>query len=169
MPDQSSITINDFDGQGGVLGMNCAVLTAANFTAQMTALVAVFDSLPAIIDGNRISYGISHRIQSQASNTKAPDPNAQRGNKWQVETHDNTATLAAGVPNPYYLKPFTYEIPTADLELRVDNVDQVWIQGGANNVAAFDAFVTAFEAFALSPVGGALQVDRIISVTTSGG
>lgn len=169
MPDQSSVTINDYDGQSGVFAMNSAILTAANFDAQMTALEAVVDSLDAITDGVNVSYGTSHRVQVASSTAKAGDPNAQRGNKWQVHAYDNTANLGAGVPNPYFQKPFSYEIPTARLDLRVDNNNTVWVSGGSTNVAAFDPFVTAFEAYAKSPVGGALQVSFIDTVTVSGG
>lgn len=169
MPDQSSITIADFDGQTGSMTINSAIVTAANFTAQMAALVTLADTLPAIIDGIRVSYGFSHRIQLASPNAKASDPNAQRGNKWLVHAHDSTLNLGAGVPNPYYQRSFVYEIPTADLELRVDGINQVWVPDGANNVAAFTPFVEAFEPYALSPVGGALVVDLIEAVTSSGG
>lgn len=169
MPDQSSVTINDYDGQSGTFGMNSAILTAANFDAQMTALETVVNSLGAILDGVNVSYGVSHRVQLASSTVRSGDPNAQRGNKWQVHAYDNTANLAAGVPNPYFQKPFTYEIPTARLDLRVSNSNTVWTSGGTANVADFDPFVTAFEAFAKSPVGGALQVSFIDTITASGG
>lgn len=169
MPDQSSITIADFDGQLGIFGMNCDVLTAANFATQMGLLTDVRTSLAAIIDGVAISEGVSHRTLLQASGYKASDENAQRGNKWLVHANDTTNELAVGVPNPYHLKPFTYEIPTADLDLRVDHKNEVWVLGGANNVAAFDNFIDAFEAFAKSPVGGDLEVHLIEAITASGG
>lgn len=169
MPDQASITIVDYDGQDGIVGLNCQVLTAANFDAQNTALVDLRTAIGDIIDGLVASSRITHLQTLLSSAARATDPNAQRGNKWMVHAHDATLNLGAGVPNPYYLKPFHYEIPTADLELRVDNKNEVWVEGGANNVADFDDFVTAFEAFAKSPVGGSLQIDSIEAVTSSGG
>lgn len=169
MPDTASITIADFDGQQGIFGVNCVDINAANYAAQAAFLTALKDSLPAIIDGIPVSQGFSVRARFQVSGFKAPDPNAQRGNKWLVHTHDTATELGVDVPNPSYLKPFTYEVPTADLSLRIANRDIVWQNGAGDNVAAFDPFVEAFEDFAKSPNGGALQVDYIDSVTVAGG
>lgn len=167
--DQASYIINDYDGQSGSFAINVAILTAANFAAQDTLQETLYSSLDAIIDGIGVSYGTSHRTQVASSQAKAGDPEAQRGNKWQVHCHDGTALLGAGVDNPYFNRPFTYEIPTANLELRQDNNNVVWTNGGANNVEEFDDFVAAFEAYAKSPVGGVLVVDYIEAVTASGG
>lgn len=169
MPDVFSIMINDFDRQQGIFTGNCETLTAANFAGQMTEQDALNDSLAAIILGTVIANSTSHRIAKNPANATPADANAQRGNKWHVFTVDITDELAAGVPNPYYWKPFDYEVPTADLSLRVNDSNVVWVQGGANNVADFDAFVTAFNAYAKSPVGGTLTVSRIEAMTTAGG
>lgn len=169
MPDQSSMSYNDFDGQTGIFGVNSAILTAANFAAQMAALTALFDAVAGVVNGVGISYGVSHRVNVASSTSRSGDGDSQRGNKWQIHAYDNTVNLAAGVPNPYYQKPFTYEIPTADLNMRINNSNVIWTVGGADNPAQFDDLVAAFEAFALSPVGGALQVSFIESVTVSGG
>jgi len=169
MPDIFNIMINDFDGQQGIFTGNCETLTAANFTGQMTEQDALNDSLAAIVLGTVIANTTSHRIQKNPAGATPSDPFAQRGNKWHVFAVDITDELATDVPNPYYWRPFDYEIPTADLGLRVNDSNQVWVQGGANNVTEFDAFVTAFNAYAKSPVGGVLTVQKIEAMTTAGG
>lgn len=169
MPDVFSIMINDFDGQQGIFTGNCETLTAANFTAQMTEQDALNDTLPDIILGTVIANSTNHRIQKNPSGSTPADPFAQRGNKWHIFAVDITDELFTGFPNPYYWKPFDYELPTADLSLRVNDSNLVWVQGGANNVADFDPFVAAFNAYAKSPVGGVLTVQRIEAMTTAGG
>ena len=169
MPDQASIVINDFDGQQGVLGVNSEILTAANFVAQLAELEDLKDALAPIALGLVISTGISHRIQWQNSNAKATSPLAQRGNKWKITASDSTVELAAGVPNPYFMKPFFYEVPTAKLSLREDNNNIVYVKDGTGNIAEFDTFVPFFEGFAKSPVGGTLDVLQVEAVTSSGG
>lgn len=169
MPDSASFMINDFDRQLGIFAVNCEVLTAANFTAQMAEQEALADSLLPIINGTLIAQSTAHRIQKNPANATPSDATAQRGNKWRVFAVDLTDELAVGVPNPYYWKPFDYDIPTAAFELRVNDSNVVWVQGGANNVAAFDDFVAAFNLYAKSPVGGTLGIQRIEATTVAGG
>lgn len=169
MGSTASISIVDFDGQVGIMGMNTVPLTAGNFAAQAGLLDTLLDTLPAIIDGVAIATSQTVKIQLTAPGFQGGNPDAQRGNKWIVKGHDTLVNLGAGVPNPSYLKPFEVEIPTADVGLRINHEDVVWVEGGANNVAAFDPFVAAFEAFATSPNGGLLAVDKIEAVTRTGG
>lgn len=169
MPDTSIFTIVDYDGQQGSMVLNIPVITAVNLAGILGEIDDIRLGLPEIILGKVLSTGFSSRIQYNASTERAEDPAAQRGNKWLFHTQDVTVNLGAGVPNPYFAKPFTYEIPTAKLSLRLDNNNVVYVREGVANIPEFDTFVPLFETHAKSPVGGTLQVERVEAATTSGG
>jgi hypothetical protein len=164
-----SVTIVDFDGQKGIFAINTVPLTSANFAAQKALLDALRAEISPLIDGDIQAEHINIPTLFLPSNAKSADPEAQRGNKWRIDTYDNTAELAAGVPNPSYFKPFQYELPTANLELRVNSSNVIWTVGGTANDADADEFVADFEAVAKSPNGGALQVTQIVAVTRAVG
>lgn len=165
----ASLTFVDYDGQVGVSSVNTAPVTAANFATLTTAIDAYKDELLTVTLGVVRQTTLTQRTPLAGAGVKPSNPAAQRGNRWIISAWDSSAELAAGVSNPYYLKPFDYEVPTADFSLRVDNRDVVWVEGGTSNVADFDTVVSTFEAFAKSPVGGALQVAQIYASTSSGG
>lgn len=169
MPDSASIIINDYDGQQGAVTVNIPVVTAVNIADVLSDLDAIRQELPNIILGIVVSTGYSSRIQYVSSNAKATSNLAQRGNKWLFKCQDATVELAAGVPNPYFMRPFQYEIPTAKLALRIDNNNTVYVKDGTANVAQFDDFVPIWDSWAKSPVGGTLDTLSVEAITAAGG
>lgn len=169
MASQWGITVVDYDGQKGSFAINTVPLDAANFAAQSALLDTLRGDVVPLIDGDIQGQRINIAVDYLPSNVKAADPNAQRGNKWVVSCYDNMQFITGVIPNPTYLQPFSYDIPTADLELRVGGSDVIWEVGGAANVPVADDFVTSFEAVAKSPNGGGLQVVKIKSNTRAGG
>ena len=167
----ASITLADFDGQKGIMAINTATITAANYETVRAAVENLKDASLPITDGQPIQYSIGQSYLLSGSSVKSNVQDSQRGNKWDIQCYDITQDLAAGVPNPYFRKPFNYLLPTADFDLRgtYGNSDVVWQNLGDNNTEVFDDFVAAFEAVAKSPVGGSLNVQVISAVTVSGG
>lgn len=165
----ASMTINDYDGQAGIFGLNLIPLTAANYAAEEAKLAALYATLDNILEGIVVSRNTNIPTVYLPSNQKSDVETAQRGNKWIVSTYDSQALLAAGVPNPYYFKPFSVELPTAKLSLRTSHSNIVWVIDGAANDPDMDAFVTAYEDVAKSPVGGTLKVVQVEAVSRSGG
>lgn len=167
---QVAWTIKDYDKQAGIFGINIPPLTAGNFATVLANIDTLRGTIDDIIDGVISRESMNRTRDFLAANVGSAEPNAERGSKWIVKTFDNTAELAAGVPNPTYLRPFEYEIPTAKKSIRTASNNVVWVSGGgAANNTDVDAFVTAFEPLAKSPNGGALQVASVEGVTRSGG
>ncbi len=165
-----SWSIVDYDGQVGQFAINTVPLTDTNYAAEFTKIVALQGVVDDLIAGLLQKRSINIPAQLLAPNQKATNPDAERGNKWIVNCYDGTLNLGVGVPNPSYLKPFSYEIPTADKTLRTANDNVIYKGDGvASNAPEADAFVAAFEDVAVSPNGGALNVTTIEGVTRSGG
>jgi hypothetical protein len=138
----------DYNGEIGSLSMNVAVRTAANWAAQETLMGDFFIALQAIVMGVRTQQFVGNR--QTLSLEIAADQEAQREKKWLVQYHDATT-----------LKRYNLEIPTADLS-QLDPEDRAHAAiGDAGDV---DAFIAAFEAYALTPDGNAPVVDEITFV-----
>jgi hypothetical protein len=146
----TQITIRDYDNEPGTTRIHAAVLTAANFDAQVTARNAFCSALLAITTADmlaKISFG------NDILNTMIGDTNAetQREKKWLVRYHENATPTVTG----------TFTIPCADL-LHLDPNDRKHANiGDAGHV---DAFIAAAETFVLSPAGNAIVIDEITYV-----
>lgn len=175
MPSNASWSINDYDGQTGIVGVQTTEITDLNFVAVATQMGTFRTTLTELIRGIFVQAQLSIISRFAASTDKATDDLAQRGNKWRVQYRDNTQFLDAptnSVVNYGYLKPFDFEVPTADLTLRENNSDIIYtLAGGGVGAASADieAFVAAANALVRSPYGGAAQVLMIEAVTRSGG
>lgn len=172
MVDSVSLTYNDYDGQAGIVSFNVDDVDATNFATIFGWVnTTMRDAINAITLGVDVKTEINNVQRYASSNTRATNPSAQRGNKWAVYYRDDTDWLDAPantIPNPGYLKPFSVEIPTADLSLRDANSNVVWT-GGVGVSSEFDDFAIAFVAQARSPYGGLPALQRIESTTRSGG
>jgi len=175
MPSNYSISINDYDGQTGIVGVQMAELTVGNFVGILTALGTLRTAMAPLIRGLMVQSQVSIINRLAASTDKASDDQAQRGNKWRVSYRDNTPFLDAptnSVVNYGYLKPFDVEIPTANLTLRENNSDVIYtLASGGVGAAATDIedFADAFNNVVRSPYGGDAEVLLIEAVTRSGG
>lgn len=159
--DTGYITLRDYSNETSTLSINMAQTDAGNFAAQMTALLALETQVNAITQGAIARTGVNH-VETFTRDVPT-DPAAQRELKWLVSYYDNTEWLddpANTIPNPSYQKVFQVEIPTARVLIgdgwllpQSDRVDV--------SVAPWPAFITAFEAVALSPTGGEALVTDV--------
>lgn len=159
-----SLSIRDWDKKIG----NTQILTGAVTAVSLPGLLTQIGAMRTAIDGLTIGVladekqTVFNTILSQA---KPTSEFAQRGNKWLVSYHDNTAFFddpVNAIPNEGYLKPFSVEIPCADNSLLDDN--ETFLPLSQTQAAAF---VTAFQAMGRSPYGGVVVVDSIEQVNRS--
>jgi len=143
-----SATFSDFDGEKANTGVHCEILSAANYDAQATLRTAFNAALIAMQIGEFQSSQYGN--VSVQSISKSDDADAQRERKWRVDYHDATT-----------FKAYRIEIPCADSSL-LDPQDRAHAEIGDAGVV--DAFIAAFEAYALSEVGNAIVVDEITMV-----
>lgn len=167
----ATITLKDYDRKLGTLGINIPTIAGdgSNYGAVSAALTTLRAELVDITDGVLRQQNIT--ISGLISTLDTNDAESNRGNKWVLTCRDVSQYLNPPTntfENPSYQKIFTYEIPTADGTLRVNNSNRVYFGSGAPaNVAAVEDFVVAFEAIALSPNGGSLEVMTIDFVNRS--
>jgi len=126
-------------------GVKVAALTAANFDAQAILRNALEAAIEGIVIGVVQRQSLGNEVI--ASISPSSDTAAQRESKWLVDYHDTTS-----------LKRYSVEIGTADPD-QLDAQDRAHAEIGDEDVV--DAFITAFEAYVLSPTGGAVVVDEI--------
>ena len=156
-----SLSIRDWDKKIG----NTQVLTGAVTAVSLPGLLTQIGNLRDAIED--LTIGVLANEAQTVFNTilsqdKPTSEFAQRGNKWLVSYHDNTAFFDApvnAIPNEGYLKPFSIEISCADNALLADN--ETFLPLDQTEAAAF---VTAFETMARSPYGGVVIVDSIEQV-----
>lgn len=168
MPRYRTLSYVDYDGQQSVVRFNMP----NNYIplVEDVAWVLLKDAIDDIIRGELVNEVNATSTQHASSATRSSDPEANRQSKWLVTYEDTTQWLDAPtntIPNPNYLKLFQTELPTANLVLRSNNSDVVYVPNGAGNEPLFEAFVTAFEAVVRSPSGGATRVLQMKDVGRS--
>jgi len=144
---KASQTLQDYGTPGSGTGAEksnwafwMATLTSGNFVAQ-TGLVSTL--LTATLDITLGAQAASNILAvSTQSAVVVTEPLAQRENKWLVRYHDSHNTR------------FTLEIPTARLALLSTGTEFLNLLDGAE----VQAWVTAFEAVAVSPDDPTLPV-----------
>lgn len=152
MPDYFSITYQDYSHEYATVGFPIPVITAANLATLQADIVTLVTAAQAISLGTMRRRQLTHEFPGSGS--IPTDAEAQREEKWLVGYIDVSATLAAGVSNPLFGNSYTVTIPTAELTGHLStNSDYADLAE-----AEIAAFVTAFEAFARSPSGGAVEV-----------
>ena len=153
-----TLAIRDWEGSIGTMEVNTGAVTAVSLPGLLTQIGALRSATVALIRGqaSKEQQTVFNTILSAAYPT---DADAQRGNKWLVSFHDNTAFFDAplnAIPNEAYLRNFHVMIPTANNSLLADNENDLDITAGVGLT-----FKTAFEAIARSPAGGVVVVDSI--------
>lgn len=143
-----ALSLLDYDSEVTTTSVNVPVLSAANYDAQATLRGNFRSALIAMTEGQ------VHRGEWGNVSLDSIDPataqTAQREKKWLVDYHDTTS-----------LKRYSFEIGCADLTL-LDENDRAHAEIGDAGIV--DAFVTAAEAYVLSPTGGAIVIDEITFV-----
>lgn len=155
---QYNLSVRDHQGKIGTT----SVLTGAVTAISLPGLLTQYGNLRTAIGA--LSIGVlanenAHVFDTILSQVVPTADFAQRGMKWLVQYHDNTEFFDAplnAIPNGGYLKPFSIEIPCANLALLNDETDELDIA-----VVPASNFVTAFQAIGRSPYGGTVVVDNI--------
>lgn len=148
MPQILTLTYHDYDAEPSTVSFPYGVtLTAVNFDAQVALQTALADAIAGITRGTKVRTVYGNVVPTLAVSS---DPLAQRENKWLVRYHDVTTG-----------QNYTYELPCADLTF-LDPAARG--QAEIGDAAEVDAFVTAFEAYVLSPDQNAVAVDQIVFV-----
>lgn len=143
-----NVRYEDYDGEVSTMRVEPIELTAANFDAQVAAAIAFMDAIAAITLG--LKTGFQHMNDTKTILGPSSDQDAQRERKWLVQYHDGIT-----------FKRYTTEIPCADLA-QLDPNDR----GNANigDGGVVDAFVSAWEAFVVTPDGNTAIIDEITHV-----
>ena len=143
-----SRTILDFDGEKTVFEVTVPELTAANFAAQATLRSSLGVAIANITLGtvHKFDYGNTDGV----SNTTPSSEVAQRESRWLVRYVDDVTQALYHVT-----------LGTADLVAHMSASAKGFADLAEADIAAF---VTAFEAYVLSPVGNAVTIQSIMHV-----
>lgn len=144
---EATFAWKDYDGEPSSTSINTDDITSANFDAQSTLV----GDLRVALNGLTLEPVQKSVLKDDLWNTLVlpTDPLAQREIKWFVIVSDNISKYKA------------MEIPVANLALLENNSKYIVRNGSptiVTGLAAVQAFITAFEAVALSKAGDALQV-----------
>jgi len=156
-----TLSMRDYDRELSPMKVHVGQVTAISLPGLLTQI----GNFRSAVDGLTIGITAKENLSvfsTILSQLLPTNEFAQRETKWVVEYHDDTAFFDPpdnAIPNAGYLKPFDFEIATADLSLLADNSDELPL---TETHAA--ALVTAFEAMARSPYGGEVVVDKIRQV-----
>lgn len=155
MAGELKFALRDNSAEIGRTTVHTGNVTAVSLPGILTQVGALRTAIEGITIGVVASESLSV-FETALSAASAASPLAQRGVKWTVGYADTTEYFDPGVdaiPNAGFNKIFTFTIPTADLTL---------LDSGQEELDLTDtpvaAFVTAFEAVARSPYGGAVNV-----------
>lgn len=139
--------LKDYDGETSNVGIHVADLNAGNIAAQITAQADFGTALNGISLGSLQTIRYGNQVDS---NQPAPtDPWAQRELKWRVDYRDTVSGT-----------PYHFTVPCADATL-LSTIDKGKMDLAS---AAGIAFETAFEAYALSPEGNAVELLQVVMV-----
>jgi hypothetical protein len=138
----------DYDNEIGRSKFHTTTLTAGNFAAQAGLRAALHAAIAGIVNGVLVT--VTYGNEDAPNVGPAAAPGTQRESKWLVQYHDGTT-----------MKKYKIELPGADTAV-LDPNDRAHAKIG--DAGAVDAFVTAFEAYAVSEVGNAVVIDEITLV-----
>lgn len=155
-----TFTFLDYDRESGSTNLQTGAVTAVSLPSLLTQIGTLRTAIAGITLGT-ISGESLYAFRTRLSNQPPTDPLAQRESVWIVHYEDVTAFFddpVNAIPNAGFGKNFTFAIPTADL-----SGDRLLTNSEDADLAetSIAAFVTAFEAIARSPYGGAVNVTRI--------
>ena len=152
--DQTYFTWHDYDGEPARTTFNTVEIDETNLVAQAAAANALRTAINALTLAPVESAMITDRIWDAV--TAISNPFAQREIKWVVIVQDAEGN-----------KFKANEFPTANLDL-LENNSKYLVKSGnvvvTTAAAAVQAFITAYEAFALGNTGLALTVWDVYQV-----
>lgn len=140
-----TVKYKDYDGEVSKVTFTVTPLTAVNFDAQEALRAALQTALDNVLLGELQSWEKANVVVDSVS--MATDPFAQRELAAKATYLDATA-----------LKKYTTQIPSPDLAHLDPTARAIFEIGDAGHV---DAWITAFEAYALTPDGNAPEVQEI--------
>jgi len=144
-----SFTQRDYGGEDTTSNFVVPAITAANFAAQETLRNAFTAAIAAMTTGNEIRRTFGNVVVDETP-TNAPLQTDQREAKWRVDYTDDVTGKADH-----------FTLGCADL-LLLDANDRAHAHiGDAGDV---DGFITACEAYVLSPAGNAITIREITHV-----
>jgi len=146
--DSTHFSFHDYDGEPSSMTVNTAEVTAAGLDAATTAAQALRTAINGLILGGVEQVTINDNIWDTV--VPVTDPFAQREIKWTVISMDASGN-----------KFKSNEIPMANLAL-LENSSKYIVKNGSVTVVtgatAVQAFIDAYEAYAVSNNGEALTV-----------
>lgn len=153
-----SLTFRDWEGALGTTEINTGAVTAVSLPGLLTQIGTLRAAIDALVIGV-----IADERQTVFNTILSQDfpasEFAQRGNKWIVFYHDNTAFFddpINAIPNAGYLRKYHVMLPTADNSLLDANETELDLTAGVGLT-----FKNAFEAIARSPSGGVVVIDKV--------
>ncbi len=149
MPTSMNITIEDQSKERSSTSITLPEITVTNFTGVTQDLDEIRDAIATVILGEIRVVGFTRTYNDDTvSSDPVTDKDAQRESKWLVTYQDvkRWMDLLMTIPNPAYLKTYTFEIPTANRALLLSGTDYMDISQGVGL-----AFVQALEANVKSP------------------
>lgn len=150
-----SETIQDYNGETSVTGLNVGAVTAVSLPGLLSDIADYRAAVDDLILGTVKSDQLV-AYKTPGTNALPSDQNAQVERKWLV-TYDDITTFfdppVNAIPNAGFGKIFNLEIATANAELLDDNQEFLDISAGPGL-----AYASAFNALARSPYGGQARV-----------
>lgn len=157
-----SFDLMDYSRETSGFSVNTGAVTAVSLPGLLTQIGTLRTALGNIVLGTITQEALSAFV-TRLSNTPPASDLAQIEEGWYVQYEDVTQFFddpVNAIPNAGFGKLFGFTIPTPDVTGKlIANTDDA-------NLADTDiaAFVTAFEALARSPYGGAVNVTKITLV-----
>ncbi|MDX9825607.1 MAG: hypothetical protein RBU26_11775 [Sphaerochaeta sp.] len=140
MPSKIVLTYVDTSGEIGTASFDGRTLNAANFDEQATLMSALRDATDGMTNLNRFME-VRGASATRASKVRPEDEDAQREKKWLV-LYEDTVTF----------RQYSVEIPGRAPGLLLADPDGGFFDKADLSHEDVAAFVTAFEAYVVSPV-----------------
>lgn len=143
MATKGTLTYIDYSRETSTTTLNLEdiAITGLNFESVFQNFDEIKDAIDPLTLLSILQVGLNKVFPEVA--TVPTSKEAQREKKWIVQCRDTTQFLdvANSIPNPGYLKVWTWEIPGADLSLLADNSDKLVLSSGPG--ATFKAAIEA--------------------------
>ncbi len=165
-----TVTIEDFDGEITTTTVNLQNIdaTGSNYASVAQDLDEIKDSILTVIRGEVRKVSLSKDFPESLSSVS--DNEAQRETKWLVTMRDSLQFLDIlnAVPNPGYLKLFTFTIGTADLTHLLPNLDSMDLSQAPGSAMAGSFNSNVRSPWNNNPEIGVVPTQDVVSVVHVG-